>query len=179
MAVEDLNLVGIKNLDQALGRTRNGAALAELSRKLGLWTQDAHDNVQTRPQFPARLSDLTPSQLSDLNGRWTAEYGRVLELCGIIGGQEALLKIALKSAIATARQRARKAQPDDAKPLPMAALADLAEEDPAVIEVHEQLGLLALLSAVCSATKEATAQYLATISREISFRDAQLKAGVY
>lgn len=179
MAVEDLNLVGIKNLEQALARTRNGTALVELARKLGLWTQSAHDSVTVRPEFPPKLSELTPAQLSDLNGRWTAEYGRILELCGAINGQEALLKIGLKSAIATARVRARNAQPADAKPLPLATLADLAEEAPDVIDIHEQMGLLALLSSVCLAAKDATAQYLATISREISFRDAQLKAGVY
>jgi len=48
-----------------------------------------------------------------------------------------------------------------------------------VIDLVEQQGLLGVLSAQASAAKEVNLQYLNTISREISFRDAQLKARVY
>jgi hypothetical protein len=58
-------------------------------------------------------------------------------------------------------------------------LSDLADEDQAVIDLVEQQGLLGVLSAQASAAKEVTLQYLQTISREISFRDAQMKARVY
>jgi hypothetical protein len=177
MAAEDLNLSGIRTLDQAMARTRNGAAAIELSTKLGLWTSSAHAATQVRAPFPFQLSELTPGQLSDLYARWTAEFGRVAELLGAINGQEQLLKIQLKSAQAAARARIRRANPDIK--YTQGQLADLSDEEQSVIDLVEQQGLLGVLSAQASAAKEVNLQYLNTISREISFRDAQLKARVY
>jgi hypothetical protein len=177
MAAEDLNLSGIRSLDQAMARTRNGAAAIELAAKLGLWTTGAHARVTTRALFPDQLSELAPTALSDLYARWTSEFGRVAELLGAIHGQEQLLKIQLKSAQASARARVRRANPESK--YTQAQLSDLADEDQAVIDLVEQQGLLGVLSAQASAAKEVTLQYLQTISREISFRDAQMKARVY
>jgi hypothetical protein len=179
MASEDLNLTGIKTLDQTLARTRNGAAAVELAKRLGIWTTEAHANPRLRPRFPEALSELTPAQLSDLYGHWTGEFGRILELLGAVSAQESLLRIQLKGAQAAARARIRRAQPADAKPLAIAALNDQADEDPVVLDLVEQTALLAVLSAHASAARDATTQYLSTISREIAFRDAQLKARVY
>jgi hypothetical protein len=179
VAAEDLNLVGVKSLEQVLARTRNGTGAVELAKKLGLWTREAHAGVLDRPEFHTTLSDLTPAQLSDLYGTWTAEFGRIVELCGAVAGQEGLLRIQLKSAQASARGRIRRSLDKDAKPLTAAALNDLADEEQNVIDLFEQAGLLAVLAASAQAAKEATAQYLATISREIAFRDAQLKARIY
>jgi hypothetical protein len=177
MASEDLNLSGIRSFDQAMARTRNGTASVELASKLGLWTTSAHARVTTRAIFPEQLSDLAPTSLSDLYARWTSEFGRVTELLGAIHGQEQLLKIQLKSAQASARARIRRAHPD-AK-FTMAQLSDLADEDQSVLDIVEQQGLISVLSSQSSAAKEVTLQYLQTISREISFRDAQMKARVY
>jgi hypothetical protein len=55
----------------------------------------------------------------------------------------------------------------------------MAEEDPSVVDLLEQSGLLAVLAAHADGAKEATQQYLASISREIAFRDAQMKARIY
>lgn len=179
MAAEDLNLTGVKTLNQVLGRTRNGTAAIELAKHLGLWTESVHQSKRLREAFPEKLSELTPGQLSDLYSKWTGEFARILELCGAVAGQEALLRIQLKSAQAAARARIRRAVPDDARQPSATALADQADEDAAVTDLIEQTGLLALLGAHAQAAKEATAQYLATISREISFRDAQMKARIY
>lgn len=179
MAAEDLNLTGVKSLNQALARTRNGTAAVELAARLGLWTEPAHQRRQARPEFPTKLSDLTPSQVTDLYAQWTAEFGRILELRGAVAGQEALLRIQLKSAQAAARGRIRRAVPAEEKVPTAATLNDQVDEDPVVLDLIEQLGLLSVLSAHSDAAKEATAQYLATISREISFRDAQMKARIY
>lgn len=177
MAAEDLNLSGIRTLDHALARMKNGTAAVALATKLGLWTASAHQKTMVRAEFPQQLSDLTPTQLSDLYARWTAEFGRIAELCGAVSGQEQLLKIQMKSAQAAARARARRANPD--QKLTQGALGDLADEDSAVIDLVEQQGLLAVLAAQAQAAKDVTLQYLNTISREISFRDAQMKARVY
>jgi hypothetical protein len=179
MATEDLNLTGLKSLTQALARTRNGLAAVELATKLGLWSSEAHRDPATRPLYAKDLSQLTHTQLSDLYGLWTGEFGRITELCGAISGQEALLRIQIKSAQASARSRIRRSQPAEAKPLASQTLADMADEDQAVVDLLEQNGLLAVLSAHAGAAKEATAQYLSSLSREIAFRDAQMKARIY
>jgi hypothetical protein len=179
MATEDLNLAGLKSLNQALARTRNGVAAVELAAKLGLWSTEAHRDPAVRPPYKRDLSQLTHTQVSDLYAQWTGEFGRITELCGAIAGQEALLRIQTKSAQASARSRIRRAQPAEAKPLPAQTLADMADEDAGVVDLLEQNGLLAVLAAHAGAAKEATAQYIASLSREISFRDAQMKARIY
>ena len=179
MAAEDLNLNGLRSLNQALARTKNGTAAVELATKLGLWTQTAHAAPATRPTFRRALSDLSHGQISDLYAEWTAEFGRIVELCSAISGQEALLRIQMKGAQAAARSRIRRAQPADAKALSAQTLGDMSDEDPAVVDLLEQTGLLAVLAAHADGAKEATQQYLASISREISFRDAQMKARIY
>ena len=179
MATEDLNLNGLKSLSQTLARTRNGLAAVELATKLGLWSAEAHRDPAVRPSYARDLSQLTHTQLSDLYGTWTGEFGRITELCGAIAGQEALLRIQIKSAQAAARSRIRRGQPADARPLASQTLTDMADEDPVVVDLLEQNGLLAVLAAHSGAAKEATAQYLSSLSREIAFRDAQMKARIY
>jgi len=179
MASEDLNLTGVKSLNQVLSRVKNGVASVELANRLGLWTEPAHTRKNSRPEFPVKLSDLTPQQLSDLYSAWTGEFGRIVELCGTINGQEALLRIQLKSAQASARARIRRNLQEGERAPSQGALNDQVDEDPAVVDLIEQSGLLLVVGAHATAAKEATAQYLATISREISFRDAQMKARIY
>jgi hypothetical protein len=178
MAAEDLNLTGIKSLAQALARTKNGEAAVELARRLGVWTQDAHAATEVRRPFARNLSEMTPSQITDLYAYWTSEYGRIIELCGAINAQDTLLKIQLRSAQASARARIRRTVPEGGKTLTAAQLTDQAEEDSQVIDLSDQTALVAVLKAHADAAKEATQQYLATISREISFRDAQMKARI-
>ena len=178
MAAEDLNLSGVKSLDQALARTRNGADAVKLAAKMGLWTESTHARTPVRPEFPGSLSQVTPQELTDMYARWTSEFGRITEICGAIDGQDALLRIQLKSAQAAARARIRRAQEEGSK-LSQTALGDLADEDSGVIDLIEQQGLLAVLAAHAKAAKEVTQQYLTTISREIAFRDAQMKARIY
>ena len=178
MAAEDLSLSGVKTLDQALARTRTGVDAVKLAERLGLWSTTAHGRANQRPDFPTRISELTPAQLSDQFAIWTAEFGRITELTGVLSGQESMLKLHLKAAQAAARARIRRAAAEGEK-FTATALSDAADEDPAVADLIDQQGLLVVLTAHASAAKEATQQYLTTISREIAFRDAQLKARVY
>lgn len=179
MSAEDLDLTNTKSLFALLSRTKNGLPAVDLATKLGIWTEAAHKNPSPRVGFVRDLSSLTPSQLSDSVGAWTAEYGRILELMGLLSGQESVIKIQIKSALAGARSRIRNNQPKEAKPYTNTQLNDLAEEDQSVIDLYEQSALISLLSAHVSASKEATAQYLASLSREIAWRDAQIKGKLY
>ncbi len=178
MAAEDLNLSGVRDLRGALGRLRNGTGALELATRMGLWTEALHDASSRRASFPREMSSLTPAQLSDLYSAWTAEFGRVLEVCGALEGQSALVKLQVRSAEAAARARIRRAD-TSGKSLTQQALSDLSAEVPEVRDLYEQQAMVALLMAHAEAAKEATAQYLATISREIAFRDAQMKARLY
>lgn len=176
-SADDLNLSGIKSLDEALKRTKTGTQSVTLAVKLGLWTQEAHKNTARRNPFPSKLSELEPSSLSDLYSYWTHEFGRISELCGIINGQDQLLKIQLKSVMARTRAKIRRNSEENK--LTQSQLNDLAEEDPSVLDIVEQQEIIAIMHAQAVAAKEVTLQYLNTISREISFRDSQMKARVY
>ena len=161
-----------------LKKSELDSSFVELASRFGLWTDDIHNNPTRRPVFPRKLSDLTPSQLTDLYSVWTYEYGRIVEFCGAIDGQEGLLKVKIKSAQAACRSKVRRDNGSVTK-LTQSVLNDLSEEDPSVIELTEKQSFLIVLSAQAKAAKEATEQYLTTLSREIAFRDAQMKAKIY
>ena len=78
-----------------------------------------------------------------------------------------------------ARTRAKIRRNSEDSKLSQSQLNDLAEEDPAVLDIVEQQEIIAIMYAQAIAAKEVTLQYLNTISREISFRDSQMKARVY
>jgi len=176
---EPLNLTGIRRFDDALGRTQDGTDAINMARRLGLWTEGSHKNVNTRESFPENISELTPAQLSNLYSKWTADYGRLTELCGALNAQQNHLKIRTKHALAVARANIRRNLPSEKKAPSVQAVNDEAEQATEVTDLTNQAALIAVVEAYAQAAKEATAQYLASISREISFRDAQLKARIY
>ena len=179
MTIENKNLGSVSEIVSVISKSENGSQALTMASKLGLWSIESHRGHLPRASYPSEISSMTHSQISDLYSRWTSEFGRITELHGAISGQETILKIKIKSAQAKARSRIRSNQPPDAKPHSAAVLSDLADEEPEVIELIEQSSLLVLLAAHVGASKEATAQYLASISREISFRDVQMKAKLY
>lgn len=185
VATEDLDISNVRNLTAALERTPNGVDAVALATKMGIWTAEAHNNVIARPAYPRNVAELDADSLSNLLSNWTSEFGRIAELLGALNGQLAQLKIRAKGSRAAARSRIRKSYLGDIDAgknvkLPTStALNDEAEEDPAVIDIDERLALVELLLAHTSAAKESTGQYLASISREIAYRDAQMKARIY
>jgi hypothetical protein len=185
MAINDLDISKVRSLSQVLARTPNGLSAIELARRLGLWTYVSHQNDNVRQPFIANLETATDEEITAQAGYWTSEFGRILELQGVFLGQREQLRIQLKVALAESRSRARKAHSQEStksprpKPLTATELNDMAEEDAEVISLQEKLGLMELLLAQTGAAKEATTQYLATLSREISFRGDHMKARLY
>jgi len=173
----DIVLTGIDTLDKALLKVPTGSDSLKLAEKLGLWTSSIHVPNIVKPSFPKKISELTPPQLSDLYSEWTGEFGRIIELCGLIDAQLAVVKLQIKSAQTSARISIRKSSPDLKHT--STNLSDEADEDPKVVNLNEQFAILSMLESYAKASKEATQQYLTSISREISFRDAQLKARIY
>lgn len=181
MSDETLNFRNLKSVGQLLERLPNGSSSVELYKRLGLWTTRAHEVTIERIPFPNNLADLDERGLTRLYGSWTAEYGRIVELCGVLTGQDQVLKIRIKSATAKAKVRIRNEREaeEGLKPLSASDLKDAAEEDTHVLELNETACLLVMAQASANAAKHATEQYLSTISREISFRDGQMKARIY
>lgn len=185
MGVESVDLQGLSSFSQAMERLPQGRAAVELARRLGAWTASVHQDVPPRRAFKPKLSDLSMSQLSDEHGFWAADYGRLVELAGALNAQLVYLKLASKQARSAARARARRQRNEAAegqakqKAPTVAELNDLADEDPSVVDVDAQVALVEMLLAHVSASREATMQYLTSLSREISFRDSQLKAKLY
>lgn len=172
-------VTGVGALKGALERVPGGTEAVRLMAKLGLWTNDAHRAPAERKPFPTKFSQLGPNELSDLSARVISEAGRVMELSGILTGLEAQLKIKARAVRAAARSNARRNWPEDSKAPTKTELDDLAEEDPAVVEVDEQLALLGLLLAQVNAVREANSLYKEGVSREITYRAAQLNARMY
>lgn len=175
--MSDLNLSRIASIAGALGRLPEGQPAYELAKRLGLVTA-AHQHPDGRKPFPAKFSTMSDDQLSDAHSWWLSEYGRITELVGALSGQKDLIDTRLKSAQARARSRARSEVPDGDRTPPKNVLDDVADADPAVQDLTEQLAYVKLLLAHATAARTATQTYLSGIDKEIILRTSHMKAGV-
>lgn len=194
MSAERVSLTGIRDLNGLLSRMPTGQAARHLAERLGVWTTPAHDSSSRRTKsFPQSFARLSDSELSDANAYWLSEVFRATELTGLIEGQRSVLSLEGKALRASTRATLRrhhrgeaeaartKAEKEGLKPVaikdPTAAqLADEVEENHDVQEHETQLALLALVAESVKAYKEACLVATAGISREISFRQAQMGA---
>jgi hypothetical protein len=168
-----VDLGDVTTMAQVLTRTPNGTAVAKLAERLGLVTAGGVRSAVARKAFIADVSSLVPTQLSDEQSYWTGEYGRIMEIIGLLQGQEKVLSLQSKSARAKARGRVRaKALLEEKKPS-ATQVADEAEDDSIVIDVDQQSETVIVLLSSAMAAKEATLTYLSSLSREISFRCSQ------
>lgn len=147
--------------------------------RLGLWTSDAHKGADVRDRFPQQFSNLGPAELSDLSAKVVSDAGRVAELVGLLNGLETRLKMRSRAARAAARSKVRREWPEGEKSPTKTELDDRSEEDPAVVELDEQISLLQLLLAQAQAVKEANQMYKEAVSREITYRSAQMQSRMY
>lgn len=179
MSVGTSTIGDLSTLSQVLARTPNGSELVKLAEHLGLITEGTIGTKNSRRAFKTNVSGLSEQALSDEQGWWTGEMGRLVEMVGILQGQEKVLTLESKSARAKARGRVRAKAKSDGEKMTAGQVSDDAEEDPLVLETDEKAELILLLLASAQAAKEATAVYLASISREITFRCSRMQAGFY
>jgi len=178
--MDDLNLSDLRSVHQVLERTPLGEGIAELAERIGLVTEQIHRSSVVRKKFQANVSKLSAPQLSDEQSYWASEYGRIVELLGILQGQEKYLGLKSKAARAAARARLRRnAEEEPAAKTTSAQINDAAEEDPVVRELDERAAIVSILLASATAAKEATTIYLQTLSREITFRCAQMDSRLH
>lgn len=178
--MDDLNLSDLRSVHQVLERTPLGEGIAELAERIGLVTEQIHRSSVVRKKFQANVSKLSAPQLSDEQSYWASEYGRIVELLGILQGQEKYLGLKSKAARAAARARLRRnAEEEPAAKTTSAQINDAAEEDPVVRELDERAAIVGILLASATAAKEATTIYLQTLSREITFRCAQMDSRLH
>lgn len=177
MAVEDLQLDGAATFTQAMERLPQGRAALTFAKRVGLYTPGYHGEQAARREFPKNIGALGPRDLSNELAYWTADMGRLCEMMGLLAGVQVYLRRRSKAVRASARARVRRQPlPEGKKSITVSELNDLAEEDDAVIDVEDSLAYTEILLAWFAAAKEATAQNLTTLSREITFRDSQYKA---
>lgn len=178
--MDDLNLSDLRSVHQVLERTPLGEGIAELAERIGLVTEQIHRSSVVRKKFQVNVSKLSAPQLSDEQSYWASEYGRIVELLGILQGQEKYLSLKSKSARAAARARLRRnVEEEPSAKTTSAQINDAAEEDPVVRELDERTAIVSILLSSATAAKEATTMYLQTLSREITFRCAQMDARLH
>lgn len=188
--VGSLDLSDINTLTKLLERLPQGAAARQLATRMGVWTSQAHDGAsQRKAAFPTNYSNLTDDQLSDSYGYWVSELGRATELVGLLEGVRKLVEIMAKHNRSRARSQVRRQLEDEdakrvsdgqakaSKPT-VQMINDLAEENELVMETENIVALLAVVTSSAAAFKEACASVSNGLSREISFRQAQLGARI-
>ena len=179
-AMDEINLSDLRSVHQVLERTPLGEGVAELAERIGLVTEQVHRTSIARRKFHSNVSKLSAPQLSDEQSYWASEYGRIVELTGILQGQEKYLALKSKSARASARARLRRnSEEAQAAKMTSSQIADAAEEDPVVRELDERAAIVSILLASAIAAKDATTIYLQTLSREITFRCAQMDSRLH
>jgi hypothetical protein len=187
-----VSLEGLRTLGAVLQRLPQGTAAQSLATRLGLWSAPIHDNVDTRRKaFPTEFARLSDADVSDANAYWLSEVFRATELVGLLEGQKIMLTMQAKSARASARAALRRkyralveaaaaVAPEGTRPTvkePSATqLNDEVEEDQQVLDCDATLAMLAVVLESAKAYKEACLAAAAGLSREISFRQAQMGA---
>jgi hypothetical protein len=182
--VDDLHLGDLKSARQVLERTPMGAPVADLAERLGLMTEGVHKAPVARRPFHQQISRLGSPQLSDEQSYWSSEFGRIVELIGVLQGQEKLIALRSKAARAQARARVRRQWEEGDETAKRSRItegevADAAEDDPVVQDLDEQTAVVAVLLSSALAAKEGTQMYLQAVSREITFRCAQMDARLH
>jgi len=172
----ELNLGDVQNLSQVLERTPCGVDMERLAKSLGLV---GTGNTGARRGFVTDVSTMSPPKLSSEQSYWASEFGRVVEMIGLLQGQEKLLGLQAKAVRARERSRIRREQEQAGEKSTAGAISDMAEEAAGVIELEERIALLSVVMSSAMASKEAITVYLTALSREISFRSAQMAAGIY
>jgi hypothetical protein len=150
-------------------------ALIGVAGRLGAWSPALHTDAVRRP-MRHRLSELGPDELSCELGWWSSEYGRLCEVSGVLTAQSERLRLEARTARAQARNRIRTAT---TKTLSATAVNDQAEDDPVVLDADRRLCDTDALRHTVEAARDATDRYLSSLSREIAFRDAQMRARLY
>ncbi len=175
---DPLNLSDITNMEQLMARTPSGRDVMRMLDRLGL--SIPYEPVERRP-FTRNIADLHHRQLSDLQSYWGAEHGRIVQVIGLLQGQDRMLSATAKSARVTERNRLRRDAEAQTPPVKKTAgqLADEAEEAIAVRDADEACAMVDVMLAAAQALKESIATYLTVISREISFRSTQLETRNY
>lgn len=189
MATPELEISGISNLTALLARLPLGDDTRALLQRLGVWNTRAHDGAVSRMKpFVTNVSSLTDDALSDTFSHWSAELMRLHELQGLLGGQRKLLELSAKKERAAARSRIRdeyegrvqaereKENPEKIAKPTAGEINDRAEEDPAVIKADESLVMLDVVLEGVLAYREGCVTAVSSLSREISFRQAQFGA---
>lgn len=187
MSISRVSLDNVRSLHAVLTRLPQGTQARELAASLGLWSNPLHSNTNQRQQIHTALSKLSDGQLSDVNGYWLSEIFRTTELVGLLDGLKTMLTIESKGLRSTTRARLRRAHRQAATtaaekgdPVPKdptaAQLADEVDEDSNVQEHDQTMALLGVVMESAKAYKEACQAMAAGVSREISFRQAQMSA---
>lgn len=185
-----ISLDGVTSMTALLQRLPQGTSARELARRLGLWSVTMHEQVLSRRAiFPSEFSRLSEQDLSDTNAYWLSEVFRATEIVGLLEGQRIMLTMESKSKRASTRARIRRAHRDaqvaaaeNGKTVPKdpssTQLADEVEEDQNVQDQDATLAMLAVVLESAKAYKDGCLAATAGISREISFRQAQMGARI-
>lgn len=189
MGVQTVSLEGVRNLSGVLARLPQGEPARVLAEKMGLWSTAIHNTADTnrRQAFPNAFARLSDAEVSDQNAYWLSEVFRVTELVGLLEGQKTMLTMQAKATRASVRANLRRKYRQESAALVTAGkaapkdpsatqLADEVEEDGTVMECDAALAMLAIVAEQAKAYKEACLAVTAGLSREISFRQAQMGA---
>lgn len=186
VSVTSVDLSGVGSLTTLLQRLPQGRAAQELAKRLGLWSPQLHSSSaqhHASRAFPSRFTNLSDGELSDLNAYWNSEVFRATEVLGLVEGQRDMVAMEMKALEAKVRadlrRRAVQEARVDGKPGKAPTVSQLNDDmagDARLATNQETLALLAVVLGSAKAYKEACLAACAAVSREISFRQAQMGA---
>lgn len=159
-----------------LDATDDFAAARRDAAAAGAWSSSLHaiEHARRPLRSVSTADDLT---VSEEHMYWVSELGRLTELAGALAARCDVAATAAKAARARARATLRQADPEAR--WTVSALEDAAEADAAVISADALLTRCRLAAAHAAAAKEATAAYVAGLSREITLRGDAKRARMY
>lgn len=174
-----LDFSGVRNVNDLMDVCGTHNNLAGLLEALGSFQRSGFLARRARMAYPAAFSTLTDDALSDANAYWNNELACATELAGAIDAQRTLAGLMVKREQYKARTTVRGNYLAGGVKLPAAGVInEEAETVTAVTEAQDQALILDVAYASIKGYIQACAGVVAGISREISFRQDHLRAGV-
>ena len=174
-----LDFAGVRNVNDLMNVCGTHNNLTGLLEALGSFQRSGFIGNNARSPYPATFSNLDDDALSDANAYWNNELASATELAGAIDAQRTLAGLVVKRQQYTARKNVRDKYRTNGEKAPAASVVN-EEADTTSIVTEEQDRQLILDVAYTSVKgyREACVGIVAGISREISFRQDQMRAGI-
>lgn len=172
------SLSGSYSVNDVVSRD-GGSDVLQLLRRAGFWSESANPlRPDERRAFPTQLHALSSDELGDQNAYWQSELSRVTEALGVLDAERYRRQIEVRRARSHSAEQILNNLPEGEKRPTKAELDVRVDLQPEVVEAENDLASVEITYRALQAIRESYEGVCRVLSREITRRGDELRAGV-